>query len=355
MASGKDEGTIGPRIKELGVPVHALRLNSTIPNPLRAFTLRSLVREFKPQIIQGWMYHGNMLASVAARLTSEPAALLWNIRQSVADVAAYGRKTAAVIRLGARLSRRPRAIIYNTMTGAQQHEALGYDASKRVVIPNGFDCAVFHPDEAARREVRTELGIPPDTVLVGLIARYHPMKNHLGFLTAAADVARAHPAVCFVLAGTGVSKENPDIATFVAQRQLQTRVFLLGERHDTAHLTASLDIACSASAWGEGFSNAIGEAMACGVPCVVTGVGDSPYIIGDTGITVSPGNPAELANAITRLIEAGAERRRQLGEAARQRVEREFSLPSVACRYEELYQKSLLREPAQRGFEQVQG
>lgn len=349
VISGKNEGTIGPRIKDLGIAVHTLRLHALAPNPLRAFLLRSLVREFRPHMIMGWMYHGNLLASLAGIFPSEPAVVVWNIRQSIAEIAAYGRRTAAVIRLGARLSRGPAAIVYNTLAGAKQHEAIGYCGEKGVVIPNGFDCTVFHPDEDARADVRAELGVASDSILVGLIARYHPMKDHVGFLTAAAEIARIHHSVYFVLAGPGVSREQPALSRLLHARQLEDRVFLLGERRDIARLNAALDIACSASAWGEGFSNAIGEAMACGIPCVVTDVGDSAYIIGDTGVLIPPDSPAALAQAIAQLVDAGPEHRCQLGLAARRRVESEFSLPLVAHKYEDLYQQ-LLPEAEKRSL-----
>ena len=123
----------------------------------------------------------------------------------------------------------------------------------------------------------------------------------------------------------------------LSAERLDQRIFLMGERSDLPRITAALDIACSSSAWGEGFSNAIGEAMACGVPCVVTDIGDSGFIIGDTGLLVPPRNPQALADAISRLIVAGADRRQQLGAAARLKVEKEFSLASITCRFAELY------------------
>ena len=341
VVSGKDEGTIGPRIKELGVPVHTLGLHPVAPNPLCAFSIRSLVREFRPHVIQGWMPHGNLVASFAGISSRDRVPVLWNIRMSLSDTHEEPRLTRTVIRLGALLSWHPKAIIYNSYYGAQQHGALGYRASKQVVIPNGFDCQVFRPDEKARRQVRTELGVSDDTILVGLVARYHPMKDHAGFLQAAGSVARSHPEAHFMLIGKGLTTEEPTLAKLIAEGQLKNRTSLLDERLDIAHLTAALDIACSSSAWGEGFSNAIGEAMACGVPCVVTDVGDSAYAVADTGFSVPPREPQALAEAIGRLISVGETGRRRLGEAARQRVESNFSLPAIARKYEDLYRQHL--------------
>jgi glycosyltransferase involved in cell wall biosynthesis len=214
---------------------------------------------------------------------------------------------------------------------------LGYRAEKRVIIPNGFDCQVLCPDETARKAVRTELGVTEDEILIGLVARYHPMKDHAGFLRAAALVALEHPHARFVLAGTGISAQQTELAAALKQNELQGRVILLGERSDIPRLNNAFDIACSASAWGEGFSNSIGEAMACGVPCGVTDVGDSAYIVGDTGLVAPPRDPQALAKAIVRLIGMERTGRQQLGAKARNRIETQFSLPAIVQRYEELY------------------
>lgn len=337
-----DEGTIGPRIAALGVPVHCLGLQRNVPNPFKALSMLSLARRIDPQLIQGWMYHGNLMSSMAAlalrkNAPGEKPPVIWNIRQTVYDLRNERWLTAKLIRLGARLSARPAAIIYNSQTSADQHEALGYRAEKRVIIPNGFDCQALRPDEAARKAVRAELGVSDDMVLIGLVARYHPMKDHISFLKAAGVVARSHPQAKFVLAGTGVSSKQSELAKAVRQNGLQERTILLGERSDIPRLNNAFDIACSASAWGEGFSNSIGEAMACGIPCAVTDVGDSAYIVGNSGLAAPPREPNALANAIARLIDLGCAGRRQLGAKARSRIETEFSLSAIMRRYEDLY------------------
>jgi glycosyltransferase involved in cell wall biosynthesis len=340
-----DEGTIGPRIAALGVPVHCLGLKRNAPNPFRALSILPLAQRIAPQLIQGWMYHGNLMASLAAVALRKTAPrnvlgqkpVLWNIRQTVYDLRRERWLTAKLIRQGARLSSGPAAIIYNSQTSASQHEELGYRAEKRVIIPNGFDCQVLRPDEAARKAVRAELGITDDTVLVGLVARYHPMKDHVGFLKAAALVVQSHPQTRFVLVGAGVSSTQPELAEGIQQNELGDRVILLRERSDIPRLNNAFDIGCSASAWGEGFSNSIGEAMACGVPCAVTNVGDSAYIVADTGFVAPPHAPEALAEAIGRLIEIGQPGRQQIGAKARKRIETEFSLSAIVEKYESLY------------------
>lgn len=345
VVSMKDEGTIGPRIKGLGVPVYTLDLGGVFPNPFRLFSVRSVVRQFRPHVIQGWMYHGNVMASLASSLSGSRPPVVWDVQQSVRHVSDYGWLTGHVIRLGARISHNPVKIIYVSRTGAMQHEALGYLHEKTMVIPNGIDYETFYPDDAARQQVRAELGLASDNVLIGLVARYHPMKDHAGFLAAAGQLARTHPSVRFMLIGKGVTRGQLAIQQLIREHNLQDRMLLLGERQDTPRLTAALDIGCSASAWGEALSVAIGEAMACAVPCVVTDVGDSAYLVADTGLSVPPSQPEALADALGRLVDAGINGRRQLGLAARRRIETEFSLPSVAHRYADLY-RELASQPS---------
>lgn len=338
VVSLMDEGTIGPRIAALGVPVHCLGIRRGRPNPARALSLMSITRQFRPHLIQGWMYHGNLAASLASVSMRRRVPVLWNIRQSLEGVAEERRLTQSMIRLGALLSWHPANIIYNSSISARQHEIFGYRGLRRVVIPNGFDCQIFRPDNEARHHVRKELGIGIDTFLIGLIARFHPVKDHASFLRAANLVARTHPHVRFILIGEGLTGEAPAVTKLIREQHLESRVFLLGERPDTPRLTAALDIACSASL-GEGFSNTIGEAMACGIPSVVTDVGESSLVVANTGLSVRPRDPEALAQAIDRLIDAGPEKRQQLGAAARRRIQTEFSLPAIARRYEDLYRE----------------
>jgi glycosyltransferase involved in cell wall biosynthesis len=336
VVSLMDEGTIGARITGLNVPVYSLRLRSAAPNPARAFSIRSLTRRFNPDLILGWMYHANLMASFAGLVSPGNPPVLWGIRRGL-DTRAMRKRP--IVKLGAFFSRQPAAIIYNSATGAQQHAAFGFRTAQQIVIPNGFDCQFFRPNSEARREVRIELGLEPAATLIGLVARYHPIKNQVGFLRSAALVAREYPAARFLLIGAG-TREQPALQALVAESKLEDRVFLLGERLDMPRMTAALDIACSSSD-EEGFSNAIGEAMACGVPCVVTEVGDSPYLVGQTGLCVPPFQPEPFAHAICRLISAGAEYRHQLGASARLRVEENFSLPAVVCRYENVFETYL--------------
>jgi len=188
-----------------------------------------------------------------------------------------------------------------------------------------------------RSSVRAELGLDVGTPLIGLVARYHPMKDHANFLTATSLLAKQDPTAHFLLVGPNVDASNQELSAKIATLGLQERVHLLGERRDIPRINAALDIASTTSCWGEGFPNVIGEAMACGVPCVVTDVGDSALIVGETGRVVPPRDPRALAAAWRDMLQMDRETRGGLGERARARIVTHFSLNEIARRHEKLY------------------
>jgi glycosyltransferase involved in cell wall biosynthesis len=210
-----------------------------------------------------------------------------------------------------------------------------------VVIPNGFDLNVFRPDPAARLAVRAELGIDAEAVLIGLAARFDPQKDIGSFLRAAARVAAATAKTRFLLCGEGMDAANPVLARLIAETGLGARVHLLGRRADMPRITAALDIAVSSSAYGEGFSNALGEALAAAVPAVATDVGDAREIVGREGRIVPIRDPEALAAAMAELIALGAEGRARLGHEARARMARDYALDAIARRYRAIYEEVL--------------
>lgn len=330
-------GPLRERIEGLGVPVYELGMRRGRPTPAALWRLARLCGRLGPDVIQGWMYHGNLAATLAAALSPGRTPVVWGVHNSIDDLAAEKRMTAATVRLGARLSARPRRIVYVSRASADQHEAIGYRPDRRAVIPNGFDLGRLRPDAGAYASVRAGLGIPKDAPLVGLIARYHPMKDHANFLDAAGLLAKRDRTVRFVLAGTGVDASNGELAARISEPGLRGRVHLLGERDDVYRITAALDVAASASAWGEAFPMVVGEAMACGVPCVVTDVGDSAWLVGDTGLVVPPRDPVALAAAWEELLRMDRASRTSLGERARARISSNFSLSEITRRYNALY------------------
>lgn len=332
-------GPVSAELEALGVPVWHLDLASIAGLPKAAVRLALLARRFRPDVLQGWMYHGNLAALFAAWCLNGRVPVVWGIRQSLYDLAREKPITQRVIRLGARWSSRPVAIVYNAHLARAQHEAIGFAAERGRVIGNGFDGSAWQPDEEARRSVRAELGIPPDVPLIGLIARYHPMKGHEVFLDAAIRLAERNPKVRFLLAGRDVTPSHPIFQPYAQMAALAGRLHLLGERADIPRLTAALDIASSSSSWGEAFSNTTAEALCCGVPVVATDVGESREIVGDAGMLVPVGDVETLANGWQRLLDAGLEARRTMGQGGRARILEHYSIDAIGRAYLDLYQR----------------
>lgn len=339
-----DRGTWGDRIEAIGVPVYTIDMKPGMPTPAAFWRLIHIVRQLKPNMIQGWMYHGNLAAQLASVFYSQNVPTLWNIQNSIYSLSDEKIMTAAVIKLGAWLSKFPKKIIFVSQISKGQHEALGYCSEKICLIPNASDNSQFIPSGEARLSVRIELDLSEKYFLIGLICRYHPMKDHANFLQATALLLKDYPEVRFVLVGTGVNQENQNLHQLIRNLGIVNQIYLLGERSDIPRLTAALDISTSASAYGEAFPLVLAEAMSCGVPCVVTDVGDSAWIVGNTGRVVPPRDPEALANAWKELIALGVEGRETLGRAARERIIECFALDSVVDQYEALYEDVLAKK-----------
>jgi glycosyltransferase involved in cell wall biosynthesis len=341
IVSLMDQDTLGKDIEHLGISVYAVGMIRGLPTPFSCWRLMRLVHRLRPDLIQGWMYHGNLAASMVSGFVPGHIPVLWTIRHTPYALRDEKWLTAALIRLGAPLSSHPARIIYNAQVSSYRHKTLGYTSDNQWVIPNGFDCDQFKSSDIARLNLRKSLGLAEETLLIGLIGRYHPMKGHETFIYAAERLAVRRPGIHFVLAGRDVDENNTTLMKMIQRARLAGRVHLLGERTDIPEVTAGLDIASSSSSWGEAFPNVVGEAMACGVPCVVTDVGDSARVVGNTGLVVPPRDADALAKSWETLIELEPERRAQLGQAARQRVIEHFSLPNIARQYEEVYREVL--------------
>ncbi len=322
-----DRGGLGDSIAELGVPVHALNMKRGAPNPFALLKLAQLLRDFEPDLVQTWMPHADLLGTVASKLARVPH-LSWNIRCSNVDYASYGASTRWSIAILTRLSRVPDLVVANSFAGRTAHEKLGFAPRRWRVIPNGFNLEQLKPDPSRRAPLRAALGVSPDAFLIAMVARFDVMKDHATALAALRQV----PDVHLVAIGKGMTRENPALVA----PDLAGRLHLLGERRDVTDTVAGCDIA-TLSSLGEGFPNVLGEAMACGLPCVTTDVGDAALIVGDTGITVPPRDPERLARGWRELYAMPAGELQSLGARARQRIAEHWSLETVVKAYEDTY------------------
>lgn len=334
-----DTGPIGERIMQSGIPVQALGMRPGVPDPVAIFSLARRLRRAAPDLVQTWMYHADLIGGLAAKMAGN-VPVVWGIHNSDLDPEETKRSTIWTARACAGLSRwLPRKIICCAEVARQIHVGIGYDGSRMVVIPNGFDTDKFRPDAQKRAMVRRELGIHDEALLVGMVGRFHPQKDHQNFIKAASLLHKRFPDVQFLLCGEGLSWENRALSDWIDTAGLRNRFHLPGRRNDIPAIMAALDVYCSSSSFGEAFPMVIGEAMACGVVCVVTDVGDSGLIVGDTGAVVEPRNARALADGIERLLKMPAQERKALGLRGRVRIRENFRLDVIAGSYAGLYRQ----------------
>ena len=336
VVSLTDEGWYGQDIRRMGMSLHCLGMERGALNPLLFFRLSKVLGEIMPDVVQAWMYHGNLAASIAALAGKGSMPVIWNVRQSLYDVRLEKKQTRMVIRAGRVLAFQPDKIIYNSAVASTQHEGAGFPQNKSVVIPNGVDMNLFHPSEEMKEKICREIGMAEDALIVGHVARFHPMKDHAGFFAVASDIALRNDRVFFLLLGSGVSFDNEEISSLVPG-QLRERFHLLGVRQDVHRFMAAMDVFCLSSLWGEAFPNVLLEAMACGVPCVTTDVGDSAHIVGEFGSIVKPGDYSALRRGIEHWLALSEKGRKKVGEKARAHVCRHYALQSVVEAYADLY------------------
>jgi len=327
------ERALAMELRMAGADVITMRMRRYVPSLRAIFRLARLIRRDRPLILQTWLYHADLVGLLAARLANFRP-IIWNLRCSNMDLSQYRWSTRMVAKLLIWLSSWPDMVMVNSEAGRQWHTNLGYRPKRWELVPNGIDTTVFRPDADARARWRQHLKVQDSDVLVGMVARRDPMKDHTNILRAAAEAARLRPGIVFVFAGRGVSRSDPELAQLADD--VSVPVHLIGECDDPAGLNAALDVAVLSSAFGEGFPNVVAEAMAAGVPCVTTDVGDAAAIVDGTGLVVPPNDPVALAAAISTLASDAALRAR-MSIAARRRIEQHYGLAAAADRYEALW------------------
>lgn len=329
-----DEGIHGAALREGGIRVHSLCLQRGRVTPGAFIRMVQILRSERPDVVQTWLCHADLLGGVAARLSGVNT-VFWGIRNTLIDPAKAPASTVWVVRICAWLSRWiPTRIVSCSGTASLEHSRIGYDARRMVVIPNGIDLRRFHPDPDARARVRAEFGIADDDFLFGMVARCDPQKDHLCLIEALAGLDVAQPWKC-LLVGRDLGSLEPAIRS----AGLASRIILAGPRNDVAAVINAMDVHVLSSAYGEGFPNAVAEAMACGIPCVATRVGDAGFIVGETGWLVAPRDPHALTGAMAAAVaESATPAWISRKTAALERVQENFQLPKMVAAYRAIWQ-----------------
>lgn len=332
VISLKGEGVFGEKLKALNIRVICLELNK--PYKLKWLTrFVPFIWRYKPDIIQGWMYHSNVFVALFKPFLPK-FKMIFNIRQSI-----HGNSdkllTRFVIFLNAKLSSNALRVINNSRASIDQHYKVGFDRSNSIYIGNGFDLDRFVPNEIVKSKFRLKHQINAETVILGNIARFHPKKNHLGLIEAFAQLRRMDSNVVLVIAGTNVDATNSVLVEKIQEYDVEHSCILLGAV-DAAEMLPAFDIYISSSGWGEGFPNVLGEALACGVPCVSTDVGDSAAVVGNCGIVTAVGKSSALAEAAFQLIKTRGEYSSQI---CRRDIEQNYSIDRISQEYINLYKQ----------------
>jgi glycosyltransferase involved in cell wall biosynthesis len=329
-------GTLSPQLRADGIEVIALGMKSFLDAPRALWRLAGLIRRRRPDIVQTWMYHADLIGGIAARCAGIKA-VIWGVRTTEID--SDSRVTAIVRQVCARISRFvPHTIVCAAEASRKAHVAIGYDAARMMVLPNGFDTARLVATDEQRMALREACGFGDDDIVIGSLGRFHTVKDQKNFVEAAGVLAACHAQARFLMVGRGVDWENPELCGWIAQTGCQDRFVLLGERRDVPLCLSAMDIFCLSSRT-EGFPNVVGEAMCMGVPCVVTDVGDAAFLVADTGVVVPREDAAALAGGLERLVGIGTTERQALGKRAKARILAEFSMQRAFERFTCLYKK----------------
>jgi glycosyltransferase involved in cell wall biosynthesis len=331
------DGPIGERLHESGIPVEALGLIPNRPNPIRLLRLARELSNWRPDAVQTWMYHGDWLGTWAARRAKCPR-IFWGLRNSTLEADSSKKSTVWVRKRLARLSAKwPTAVVSCSKTASDLHVSLGYDASKMILIPNGIDSKRFRPDPSVRAERRAALGIAQDAVVFGHAGRFHPQKGHSVFLEASIRAARERPNARFLLCGLNVTPKHEPFLS-VAKGEWGHRFIFAGPQDDMPSIYNALDVFVMSSTAGEAFPNVVAEAMACGIPAIVTDIGDAAEIVGPLG-TVVPIEPvADLGERLAQAMCGCLTLELSLsGGQVRDRMVASFDLDAITDRYADLY------------------
>lgn len=298
------------------------------------FKLIRLLSRLRPDIVQTWMAHADLFGGLASRIVGVKK-VIWGIRTT--DYSVEGALTRYIRKICAHLSHFiPRRIVCAAHASMLASIGVGYCERKMIVIPNGFNLWLSDSLLAESANLRKDLGVPSGVPIVGCVGRFNPAKDHANFVKAAGYIASKFTDCYFLMVGRDLNADNSQLVEQIGDTGFADRFLLLGERTDVSTCLQAMDVFVLPS-FTEGFPNVLGEAMAIGVPCVTTNVGDAQYLLGDGGLVVPARNAEALAQAVSVLLGMTEVERKKMGLNGRKRVENEFSMAKAAKRFYKLY------------------
>ncbi|MDE3021998.1 MAG: glycosyltransferase [Pseudomonadota bacterium] len=328
-------GVIGESLRARGVCVHALGMSSLWHSPIILLRLIRLIRQYRPAVVQTWMYHADLFGGLAARLAGS-CSVVWNIRSTAIPQGALSI-TFWLVRFCAVCSYFiPDRIICCAISAKTAHIKLRYAEHKMTVIPNGYDFSAFELDLNSRARIRLEAGANDGDIVIGVVGRFDLMKDYHNFVNAASYVAAKRSGVKFIMVGRGNEWSNDTLRGWIGKANLMKRFHLVGQQANVVHYLSAMDVFCLSSV-NEAFPNVVVEAMAIGLPCVVTQAGDAADILGDAAFVVPVKDPVLLADALLRMCHLNPVDRRMLGERNVKKVREEYGIEKIRRKYEEVY------------------
>jgi len=340
VISLKNEGKYGLLLKEKGINVICLDMNFGKVRVKDFLKLFRLLKKLKPDTIQTWMYHADFFGGIVSRFAGFKN-IFWNIRHTTLEPEESKKSTRLVVKLCARLSRViPKGIICCGEEVLRVHSELGYNKSKMKIICNGYDISLFKPSIKLRLFFRKEFDLNSKTLVLGMVGRFHPQKNHLGLLKALSIVKKCFKDFKFLLVGRDLNHNNLILVNEIKNQNLESNIVLINKRSDIPAVMNAIDINVLSSSSGEGFPNVLAEAMACGIPCVTTNIGDASLIVGHTGWVSPPNDSIALANSIIKAIKEKNRDKKLWSlrkQKCRNRIIENFSLDKMIKNYHSVW------------------
>lgn len=324
-----DLGMIGSKLQEQGIKVYGLGMNSLSSLPVILYKLRKLLKEIKPDVVQTWMYHADLLGGLVARSLGIEN-IVWNVRNT--NINGRGTVATSIAKLCAKLSYTvPKKIVYVSKSALKSHQEFGYNDSISLIIFNGFDIDKFNYNLRARQQYRREFKISDSDIVIGSVGRFSKSKDHETFIKSIILATKSNSNIKGLLMGRDI-----DLNNFEISEEDKKNFIVIGQREDVAGIYSCMDVFCLHSL-SEGFPNVLGEAMSTGIPCVVTRAGDAEHILNQIDFTSNIRDVDSLSKNLISLANLSPKERIEIGIKNRERIKENFEINVIVERYFDLY------------------